>query len=241
MEIIPAIDIIAGKCVRLTQGDFQRTTVYPADPVGMAKLFEEAGLKRLHLVDLDGAKSGRIINGKTLRTIAKQTGLTIDFGGGLQTESDVQAAFDYGAAMVSIGSMAVNKPQQFLRALDKYNPDRIILCADVRSGKVAVHGWLDLTDNDLMEFIRCYMESGVKKVICTDIETDGMLAGPSVALYRHLVRDFATLGIIAGGGVSSVKDVISLKDAGVAGVIIGKALYEGRIDINQLKELQNAG
>lgn len=237
MELIPAIDIIDGKCVRLSQGDYARGKVYHDDPLEVAKAFEAAGISRLHVVDLDGAKARHIVNWKTLERLATGTGLVIDFGGGLKGDGDLRIAFECGARMVTGGSIAVREPEVFERWLKTYGGDRIILGSDVRDGKIAVNGWQDGTDLDLLPYLESYMKKGVTMTICTDISVDGMLQGPSVALYRDMMQALPGLYVIASGGVSSLADLEALSKAGVPAVIFGKAIYEGRIKLSELSRL----
>lgn len=234
MELIPAIDIIDGKCVRLSQGDYARGKVYHDNPLEVAKAFEEAGISRLHVVDLDGAKAKHIVNWKTLERLATGTGLVIDFGGGLKGDDDLRIAFECGARMVTGGSIAVREPEVFERWLKTYGGDRIILGSDVRNGKIAMNGWQDGTDLDLLPYLESYMKKGVTMTICTDISVDGMLQGPSVALYRDMMQALPGLYVIASGGVGSLADLEALSEAGVPAVIFGKAIYEGRIKLSEL-------
>lgn len=234
MELIPAIDIIDGKCVRLSQGDYARGKVYHDNPLEVAKAFEAAGISRLHVVDLDGAKAKHIVNWKTLERLATGTGLVIDFGGGLKGDDDLRIAFECGARMVTGGSIAVREPEVFERWLKTYGGDRIILGSDVRNGKIAVNGWQDGTDLDLLPYLESYMKKGVTMTICTDISVDGMLQGPSVALYRDMMQALPGLYVIASGGVGSLADLEALSEAGVPAVIFGKAIYEGRIKLSEL-------
>ncbi len=236
IELIPAIDVIDGKCVRLSQGDYAQKTVYNENPFEIARQFEDAGIRRLHLVDLDGAKAQHIVNHKVLETIAAKTALTIDFGGGLKTDDDVRIAFESGAQMVTGGSIAVKNPDVFRAWIARYGGERIILGADVRDEKIAVGGWLETTDLPLLPFLDDYMAQGITKVICTDISKDGMLQGASVELYKKILAHQSDLYLIASGGVSSVADIEALQAAGVPAVIFGKAIYEGRIT---MKELEN--
>lgn len=235
IQIIPAIDIIEGKCVRLTQGDYLQKKIYNENPLEVAKMFEEAGITRLHLVDLDGAKANHIVNYKTLESITTKTKLIVDFGGGLKSDEDLRIAFECGAAMVTGGSIAVKKPEVFVNWLDTYGSDRLILGADVKDEKIAVSGWLEKTDVDIIPFIKDYMTKGVKSVICTDISKDGMLAGTSIELYKKLLGLFPKLFLVASGGVSAIQDVEALQQSNIPGVIIGKAIYEGKITLNELK------
>lgn len=235
IELIPAIDIIDGKCVRLSQGDYNTKKVYGESPADMAKRFEDVGIKRLHVVDLDGAKASHIVNYKALESIASKTSLIIDFGGGLKTDEDLRIAFECGASMVTGGSIAVKNPNVFEGWLKKYGGNKIILGADVKERKIAVSGWIENTDVDLFEFLKDYISKGVSKVICTDIAKDGMLKGPSIELYKDILKQHPTLHLIASGGVSSMADIRALDEAGVPAVIFGKAIYEGRIKVEELK------
>jgi len=236
MEIIPAIDMIGGKCVRLSKGDYDTKKVYNENPVEVAKMFEDNGIKRLHLVDLDGAKAGHIVNHATLKAITQATKLTVDFGGGLKTTEDLNIAFDCGASMVTGGSIAVKNPEEFSGWIEKYGSEKIILGADVKDRKVAVTGWLEDTDAELMSFVKAYYKQGIRKVICTDISRDGMLQGPAVDLYREMLDEIPDLWVVASGGVSCVEDLYQLKEKNVPAVIIGKAIYENRITMQQLAE-----
>jgi phosphoribosylformimino-5-aminoimidazole carboxamide ribotide isomerase len=240
IEIIPAIDIIEGKCVRLTKGDYSRMKAY-GDPLEMARLFEDHGMARLHLVDLDGAREQRVVNYRVVEKIASGTGLKIDAGGGIRTDEDVRILFESGVAMVTAGSVAVRQKSLFLKWLSTYGPDRIILGADFREGKIAIAGWHEETALELMSFIATYRDLGVGKVICTDIERDGMLQGPSMETYRSIRQAHSELTLIASGGISSIRDVEELDHEGIDGVIVGKAIYEKRIGLNELKSfiLQN--
>lgn len=235
IEIIPAIDIIDGKCVRLSQGDYAQKTVYNENPIEVAKQFEDAGIRRLHLVDLDGAKAQHIVNYKVLEAISAKTNLIIDFGGGLKTDNDLRIAFECGASMVTGGSIAVRNPEVFISWIEKYSGDKIILGADVKGEKIAVGGWLETTDLDLIPFVKNYMDKGINKVICTDISKDGMLAGPAIELYSKMLDKEPSMYLIASGGVSSIKDIESLEQNNVSAVITGKAIYEGRIKLSELK------
>ena len=234
IELIPAIDIIEGKCVRLTQGDYSTRKVYNEDPLEVAKMLEDNGIRRLHVVDLDGAREGRIINYRTLDRIASRTSLIIDFGGGLKGESDVEIAFESGAQMITGGSIAVREPETFGAWIDKFGSERILLGADAKDRKIAIGGWRETTDVELIPFIEGYYKKGITKVVCTDIARDGMLQGPSVELYKEIREAIPTLYIIASGGVSSVADIERLDEAGIPAVIFGKALYEGRIQLRDL-------
>lgn len=235
MFIIPAIDIIEGKCVRLTQGDYAKKKFYNENPLEVAKDFEAAGITHLHLVDLDGAKSQHIVNQKVLERISKNTNLKIDFGGGIKTDEDIRIAFDCGANQVTGGSIAVKDRETFLGWINKYGADKIILGADVKNGNIAVNGWKEESQEELIGFLENYIKSGIQYVICTDISKDGMLQGTATELYKQILDKFPSLKLIASGGVSSVEDLIELKDAGLYGAIVGKAFYEGRIKLNELK------
>ncbi|HEY8404647.1 MAG TPA: 1-(5-phosphoribosyl)-5-[(5-phosphoribosylamino)methylideneamino]imidazole-4-carboxamide isomerase [Flavobacteriales bacterium] len=237
MEIIPAIDLINGQCVRLSQGDFDSKKVYSSNPLEVAKQFEEAGIKRLHIVDLDGAKSGKICNLPVLETIASNTSLMIDMGGGIRSNDDVAALLNAGAAFVSVGSIAYKQPIMFKEWLNTFGADKFLLGADVKDEKIAVHGWLENTDYSVYDFINEHLSNGIKQVFCTDIATDGMLKGPSIYLYKKLLERFPSIHLIASGGVSSIEDVKQLDAIGCHGVIIGKAIYEGKIAMHELTEL----
>ena len=237
IELIPAIDIIDGQCVRLTKGDYDQKTVY-GQPLEMAREFERIGYKRLHVVDLDGAKSKHIVNDAVLRTITTETNLTVDFGGGIKTDEDIEKAFDAGAAMVTIGSIAVTQPALFMGWLEKYGADRIILGADVRSGKISINGWKEDSTEDLLPFLKKYIDAGVKNVLCTEISKDGTLQGPAIALYKEVMAAYPALHLIASGGVSSIDDIKALDQAGIPAVVFGKAIYEGRIDLEELIDCQ---
>ena len=235
IELIPAIDMIDGKCVRLTQGDYNTKKVYNEDPLEVAKMFEDHGIRRLHVVDLDGARQGRIINYRMLERLATRTSLIIDFGGGLKQEGDLEIAFESGAQMVTGGSIAVKNPEIFTSWITKFGPEKIILGADVKEHKIAVNGWKDESACELFPFLEDYMNKGIRKVICTDISCDGMLKGPSIDLYKEMLEKFSDLYLMASGGVSNVDDIIALNEAGVPGVIFGKALYEGHITLKDLR------
>ncbi len=237
MEIIPAIDIIDGKCVRLTQGDYEQKTIYNENPLEVAKAFEGAGLKRLHLVDLDGAKEGAVKNWVVLQQIAASTNLSIDFGGGIKQDKDLKIVFESGAAYATIGSLAVKQPEVFVSWLEEYGADKFLLGADVRSEKIAVAGWLETTDIDIYDFLNDYVNHGIQQVFCTDVSKDGKLEGPSNDLYKKIIEKFPSLWFIASGGVSSMDDLYALKEIGCSGAIVGKAIYEGRIQLNELKYL----
>ena len=235
MEIIPAIDIIDGKCVRLTHGDYTQKKIYNEHPLEVARQFEDAGLQRLHLVDLDGAKDGKVKNWKVLETIAGKTALVIDFGGGIKAEKDVQIVFDSGASLATVGSMAVKEKETFLQWLKKFGADKFLLGADVKKEKLTISGWTEQTDIWIYDFIEEYTSQGINQIFCTDVSKDGALEGPSTELYKNIIEKFPGLHFIASGGVSSMDDVYSLQDIGCKGVIIGKAIYEGRIKLPDLK------
>ena len=237
MEIIPAIDIIDGKCVRLTQGDYSQKKIYNEKPLEVAREFEDAGLKRLHLVDLDGAKAGMVKNWKVLETIAGKTSLVIDFGGGIKTEKDVQIVLGSGAAFATVGSIAVKDEKEFSRWLQILGSEKFILGADVKDEKIAVAGWLETTDIWIYDFIEKYIEKGIQQLFCTDVSKDGKLEGPAVELYKNITGKFPSLHFIASGGVSEMKDLDALEEAGCRGVIIGKAIYEGRISLSELQKM----
>lgn len=235
IEIIPAIDMIEGKCVRLTQGDYATRKVYNEDPQEVAKAFEDAGIRRLHVVDLDGAKAGHIVNYRVLEKLAGHTSLVIDFGGGLKQTKDVEIAFDCGAQMVTGGSIAVKDPETFTAWIARFGSERIILGADAKDRRIAINGWEEATDAELLPFIQKYREQGIEKVICTDISRDGMLEGPAVDLYKEILEAVPEIYLIASGGVSSIADIEKLAEANVPAVIFGKALYEGRITLKELE------
>jgi phosphoribosylformimino-5-aminoimidazole carboxamide ribotide isomerase len=254
MRIIPAIDLIDGKCVRLTKGDYTTKKIYSEDPLEMARTFEASGFRHLHLVDLDGARSAHIVNHKVLERIAGNTSLSVDFGGGIKSDEDVRIAFDSGATQITGGSIAAAEPERFLGWLEAHGPERIILGADVRDGFISVSGWQEATSKELVPFVRRYQKKGVRYVVCTDISKDGMLMGPAFELYRDLLTKTAILetrigmsgvediekpgiALIASGGVSSVEDLRRLKKLGCEGAIIGKALYEGQITLEALQVL----
>ena len=238
MELIPAIDIIEGKCVRLTKGDYDTKKVY-GDPLAMARQFEDMGLKRLHVVDLDGAKSKHVVNLDTLRAITSSTSLIVDFGGGVKSDDDLEKAFDAGASMVTAGSIAVTDPERYLHWLQKYGPDRLVLGADVRNGRISINGWKEDSDQGLEDFLLRYMEAGTKNVLCTEISRDGTLEGPAIDLYRSIMQRFPGCHLIASGGVGSTDDIVALDRAGIPAVVFGKAFYEGRIDLRQLQTLND--
>lgn len=234
IEIIPAIDLIEGKCVRLSQGDYEQKKEY-GDPLDMAKSFEDHGIRRLHLVDLDGAREKRLVNYRILEQIAARTGLVIDAGGGLRTLEDVRIAFESGAHMVTGGSIAVKDRMEFTSWLKAYGPERIILGADFKEGKIAVSGWYEKTSLDLMDFISSYLKEGIRMAICTDIQKDGMLQGPSMETYGKIKKEHEDLHLIASGGISGMRDIEAVEESGIEGVIVGKAIYEGKISLADLE------
>lgn len=234
IEIIPAIDIIDGKCVRLTQGDYDTKKVYNEDPVEVAKMFEGAGIRRLHTVDLDGAKSQHVINYKTIEKIAEHTSLVIDFGGGIKSNEDIDIAFASGASLVTVGSIAVKNPPLFTSWVEKYGADKIILGADVKNGLISINGWKEEGNNKLIPFLTDYTSKGITNVLCTDISKDGMLQGPAVDLYKQIMEQFPDMHLIASGGVSCIEDIEALDRAGIPAVVFGKAIYEGKIKMEEL-------
>jgi phosphoribosylformimino-5-aminoimidazole carboxamide ribotide isomerase len=238
MEIIPAIDIIDGKCVRLTHGDFNQKKIYNEDPLEVAKEFEDAGIQRLHLVDLDGAKAGVVKNWKVLESIAAKTSLIIDFGGGVKTEKDVHIVLNSGAAFVTVGSIAVKDEPLFSSWLSGMGAEKFLLGADVKNEKITVSGWLEQTDIWIYDFIENYQAKGITQIFCTDVSKDGAMEGPSLGLYKDIVERFPKLHFIASGGVSNMDDVYALEEAGCSGVIIGKAIYEGKISLQDLMKLK---
>ena len=235
IELIPAIDIIDGKCVRLTKGDYGQKKVYNDDPVAQAKEFEKLGMKRLHVVDLDGAKAKHVVNVDVLRGITAATGLKVDFGGGIKSDDDIEKAFAAGASLVTIGSIAVSQPDTFMRWLDRYGADKVIFGADVRNGLVSINGWKEDTSEKLLPFLARYVKAGVKNVLCTEISRDGTLSGPSTDLYREVMEAFPGIHLIASGGVGRNEDIIELDEAGIPAVVFGKAWYEGKINLEELK------
>ena len=239
IELIPAIDIINSQCVRLTKGDYDQKTVY-GKPLDMALEFERIGYKRLHGVDLDGAKSKHIVNDAVLREITSSTNLVVDFGGGIKTDEDIEKAFAAGASMVTIGSIAVTNPDLFMGWLEQYGTDRMILGADVRHGKISINGWKEDSAEDLLPFLKKYVDAGVRNVLCTEISKDGTLAGPAIELYQEIMDAYPQLHLIASGGVSSLNDIIALNAAGIPAVVFGKAIYEGKINLKELWDWQNA-
>ncbi len=234
IELVPAIDIIGGQCVRLTKGDYDQKTVYRDSPAEVAKEFEELGFKRLHVVDLDGAKSKHIVNDGVLKSITSETRLTVDFGGGIKTDEDIEKAFASGASMVTVGSIAVTQPELFMGWLEKYGAERMILGADVRHGKISINGWKEDSQEDLLPFLKKYIDAGVKTVLCTEISKDGTLSGPAIDLYKEIMEAYPELHLIASGGVSSIDDIKALDAAGIPSVVFGKAIYEGKINLNEL-------
>ena len=239
IELIPAIDIINGQCVRLTKGDYDQKTVY-GEPLDMALEFERLGYKRLHMVDLDGAKSKHIVNSSVLRRVTTETQLVVDFGGGIKTDEDLEKAFAAGAQMVTVGSIAVTQPELFMGWLEKYGAERMILGADVRNGKISINGWKEDSSEDLLPFLKKYIDAGVKNVLCTEISKDGTLTGPAIDLYRQVMDAYPDLHLIASGGVSSIEDIQALDQAGIPAVVFGKAIYEGKINLEELWDWQNA-
>ncbi|NLU39553.1 MAG: 1-(5-phosphoribosyl)-5-[(5-phosphoribosylamino)methylideneamino]imidazole-4-carboxamide isomerase [Bacteroidales bacterium] len=238
ITIIPAIDLIDAKCVRLSQGDYNQKTVYNENPLEVAKMFEDAGIKRLHLVDLDGAKAKHIVNHKVLETIASKTKLVIDFGGGLKSDEDLRIAFESGASMVTGGSIAVKDRETFLHWIETYGAEKIILGADAKDKMIAVSGWQEVSELPILDFIESYTSRGIQKVISTDIARDGMLTGPSIDLYKEIMAKFPTLELIASGGIATMKDIYELDEMGVPGVITGKAIYENHISLKEIEDFQ---
>lgn len=233
IELIPAIDIIDGMCVRLTKGDYDQKTIY-GNPLQMARQFESIGYHRLHIVDLDGAKSKHIVNSEVLRQITSETNLVVDFGGGIKTDEDIETAFEAGASMVTIGSVAVTQPDLFKRWLNRFGPEHIILGADVRNGLISINGWKENSTEKLLPFLQRYVDMGIKNVLCTEISKDGTLQGPATTLYKEIMAAYPHLHLIASGGVSSINDIDSLEAAGIPAVVFGKAIYEGHIDLKEL-------
>jgi phosphoribosylformimino-5-aminoimidazole carboxamide ribotide isomerase len=234
IELIPAIDIIEGKCVRLTKGDYAQKKIYNDNPVEVAREFEKMGFKRLHVVDLDGAKAKHIVNDATLKAITDATNLIVDFGGGIKTEEDIEKAFSAGAAMVTVGSIAVTKPELFISWLQRFGAEKMILGADVRNGKISINGWKEDSEEQLLPFLKYYIDRGVRNVLCTEISKDGTLQGPATELYKDVMRAYPGLHLIASGGVSSNEDIETLDKEGIPSVVFGKAFYEGRIDIKKI-------
>lgn len=234
IELIPAIDLINGQCVRLTKGDYNQKKVYNNNPVEVAKEFESLGFKRLHVVDLDGAKSKHIVNVDVLNGITSSTSLVVDFGGGIKTEEDIEKAFANGASMVTVGSIAVTSPTLFIRWIEKYGAEKLILGADVRNDKISINGWKEDSSEDLLPFLKQYIDKGVRNVLCTEISKDGTLQGPAIELYKKIMQTYPSLHLIASGGVSCNEDIKALETAGIPAVVFGKAFYEGRINIKDL-------
>lgn len=234
IELIPAIDIIDGKCVRLSQGNYDSKKVYNENPLEVAKEFEAYGIRRLHVVDLDGAASQHVVNYRTLEQIATQTSLTIDFGGGIKTSGDIEIAFDSGAEMITLGSVSVKHPELFDEWLQTYGNEKIILGADVKDNRIAINGWKEESPQELMPFLNQHINKGVTKVLCTDISRDGMLKGPALDLYRSIMEAHPELHLIASGGISGMEDILKLDEAGIPAVVFGKAIYEGRISLKEL-------
>lgn len=234
IELIPAIDIIDGQCVRLTKGDYNQKKVYNDDPLTVAKEFEKIGFKRLHMVDLDGARSKHIVNDEILRRVTAETSLIVDFGGGIKSEEDIVKAFESGASMVTVGSIAVTQPGLFIQWMEKYGPEKMILGADVRNGMISINGWKKDSQISLLPFLKQYVEAGVKNVLCTEISKDGTLQGPAVTLYKEIMSAYPKLHLIASGGVSRKEDIDELESEGIPAVVFGKAIYEGRINLKEL-------
>lgn len=238
IELIPAIDIIEGKCVRLSNGDYASKVVYGNNPVEIAIKLQDAGFKRLHVVDLDGAKSKHIVNQHILKEITSKTSLKVDFGGGIKTDADIETAFASGASLVTIGSIAVTNKPLFQTWIDQYGPDRIILGADIRNGKISVNGWKEDTTEDLFTFLQHYTDLGIRNVLCTDISKDGMLSGPAFDLYEEIMKRFPFIHLIASGGISCNQDITRLNELGIPAVVFGKAYYEGKINVSELWDWQ---
>lgn len=234
IDLIPAIDIIDGKCVRLTKGDYNNKTIYNNNPVEVAKEFEALGFKRLHVVDLDGAKSKHIVNAQVLKDITTATSLTVDFGGGIKSDEDIETALANGAEMVTIGSIAVTNPDLCQKWIEQYGAERIILGADVRDRKISINGWMDNSEEELITFLKKYIDMGVRNILCTDISKDGTLQGPATSLYKEIIETFPEVYLIASGGVSSNEDIIELENNSIPAVVFGKAFYEGKIDVSKL-------
>ena len=239
MTIIPAIDIIDGKCVRLTQGDYAQKTIYNESPLEVAKEFEDNGLTRLHLVDLDGAKVGTVINWKVLEAISSKTKMVIDFGGGIKKKEDVSVVLNSGAALATIGSLAVKDEELFVEMLAQFGADKFLLGADVKNEMIVINGWINKTDINIIDFIQQYIDRGVQQIFCTDVSKDGKLEGPSIALYKNIIHQFPSLHFIASGGVSNNNDLDELQKTGCKSAIVGKAIYEGRITLSDLKKWNN--
>ncbi|MBN1598078.1 MAG: 1-(5-phosphoribosyl)-5-[(5-phosphoribosylamino)methylideneamino]imidazole-4-carboxamide isomerase [Bacteroidales bacterium] len=241
LTIIPAIDIIEGKCVRLSKGDYNQKKIYNENPVEVAKEFEDHGLKRLHLVDLDGAKEKRVVNWKVIEDISSKTNLVIDFGGGIKTDQDLHIVFNSGAKLLVVGSIAIQDTELFFKWLDKYGKDKIILGADVNDRKIAISAWQEITQIDIANFLDEYLKRGVKKVLCTDISKDGMLEGTSMDLYKELKVQFPRMHLLASGGITHVDELYQLNEIGVEGAVVGKAIYEGKITLSELKKIGEQG
>ena len=238
IELVPAIDIIEGQCVRLTKGDYDTKKVY-GDPLEMARQFEALGLRRLHVVDLDGAKSKHVVNLASLKAITTHTNLIVDFGGGIKSDEDIERAYEAGAAMVTVGSIAITEPDRYLRWLGKYGAERLILGADVRNGRVSINGWKEDSDVRLEDFLLRYMKAGTKNVLCTEISRDGTLEGPAIELYRSIMARYPECYLIASGGVGSTEDILALEAAGIPAVVFGKAYYEGHINMKKITEVSS--
>ena len=235
IELIPAIDLIDGQCVRLTKGDYTTRKTYNEDPVAVAREFESYGFKRLHVVDLDGARSKHVVNHKVLERIAASTsGLVIDFGGGIKSDEDLRIAIDSGASLVTVGSIAATQPEMFIGWLQEYGADRLILGADVKDGRISINGWKEESTQELLPFLDLFIQKGTRHVLCTDISKDGMLQGPATPLYRKIMARYPECRLIASGGVSGMQDIIALDEAGIPAVVFGKAIYEGRISLKEL-------
>ena len=243
IELIPAIDLINGQCVRLTKGNYGQKKIYNDNPTEVAEHFESLGFKRLHVVDLDGAQSKHIVNDAVLKSITAETSLIVDFGGGIKTEEDIEKAFTAGASMVTIGSIAVTQPDLFRQWMEKYGVEKLILGADVRNGKISINGWKEDSSEDLLPFLKQYIDKGIKNVLCTEISKDGTLQGPAIGLYKEIMAAYPQLHLIASGGVSCNADIQALEEAGIPAVVFGKAFYEGKIKMEELfsenKELFN--
>ena len=235
IELIPAIDIIEGKCVRLTKGEYSSQKTYSENPLEIAKQLEDIGVKRLHMVDLDGAKSKHIVNHKVLETIANSTSLKIDFGGGIKSDADIHTAFDSGASLVTIGSVASTSPELFMSWINKYGTDKIILGADVRNGMISINGWKEDSQYNLFDFLDKYIEAGIINILCTEISRDGMLEGPATDLYKEIMQRYPNINLIASGGISCMKDIEVLNNNGIPSVVFGKAMYEERISMADIR------
>jgi phosphoribosylformimino-5-aminoimidazole carboxamide ribotide isomerase len=238
MLIIPAIDIIDGKCVRLTKGNYDTKIIYNENPVDAAKTFEDSGITHLHLVDLDGAKKSEVVNWKVLEKIASQTTLHIDFSGGIKTKQSAQQAFDSGAAQITVGSLAAKNPKEFVDWIWEFGEEKLILGADVIKDKIAIHGWQESSTKDIYSYLDYFFEEGIDYVLCTDVSKDGMLQGPSIDLYKDILEEYEEIKLIASGGVSSLEDLNQLKEIGCYAAIVGKAFYEGRISLSELSNFQ---